>query len=60
MATLTVWKFDTPGGAEDAAEVLKDLAQQEIITIHERPPAELIFTNLSDDQETAIRDVFAH
>lgn len=35
QATLTVWKFGTPGGAEDASSTLKDLAKQNLITIHD-------------------------
>ena len=35
MATLTVWKFDTAGGAEQAEEILRGLSQQELITIHD-------------------------
>ena len=35
MATLTVWKFDTAGGADDATDVLRDLASQHLITIHD-------------------------
>jgi uncharacterized membrane protein len=33
--TLTVWKFDTPQGAEEAARTLSDLAQEQVITIHD-------------------------
>jgi uncharacterized membrane protein len=35
MATLTVWKFDTPEGADQAVATLKDLANQRLITIHD-------------------------
>ena len=35
MATLTVWKFDTPEGAEEAAETLRTLTSQELITVHD-------------------------
>ena len=35
QATLTVWKFNTPQGAEQAAETLADLAQQRIVTVHD-------------------------
>ncbi len=35
MATLTVWKFDTPTGAEQATKVLDDLSRQNLITIHD-------------------------
>jgi uncharacterized membrane protein/uncharacterized BrkB/YihY/UPF0761 family membrane protein len=33
MATLTVWKFDDPGGADAAEQTLIDLAKQSVITI---------------------------
>jgi uncharacterized membrane protein len=33
MATLTVWKFDTPSGAEDALKTVEELQKQELITI---------------------------
>lgn len=35
MATLTVWKFDTPGGADQAVATLESLASQELVTIHD-------------------------
>lgn len=35
MATLTVWKFDSVKGAEEAAETLKMLTSQELIKIHD-------------------------
>ena len=35
MATLTVWKVDTARGADDATETLRDLAAQNLITIHD-------------------------
>lgn len=35
MATLTVWKFSTATGAEDAAETLSRLARENIIVIHD-------------------------
>jgi uncharacterized membrane protein len=35
MATLTVWKFDTPDGAERATETLADLQKQELIKVHD-------------------------
>ena len=33
MATLTVWKFDTPGGAEEAERALEALQKQELIQV---------------------------
>jgi uncharacterized membrane protein len=35
MATLTVWKFDSPGGADDAVARLEILKKEELITIHD-------------------------
>jgi uncharacterized membrane protein len=35
MATLTVWKFDTAEGANEAEHVLEALAKEELITIHD-------------------------
>lgn len=35
MATLTVWKFPTPDGAEQAEHTLETLSKQELIKIHD-------------------------
>ena len=35
MGTLTVWKFDSPAGAETAVNTLQDLAKQELVTIYD-------------------------
>jgi uncharacterized membrane protein len=35
MATLTVWKFDNPNGADDAVARLQKLSKQELIKIHD-------------------------
>ena len=35
MGTLTVWKFDTANGADDATAILKDLASRQLITIQD-------------------------
>jgi uncharacterized membrane protein len=35
MATLSVWKFDTASGADEAIATLEQLAKQELITIHD-------------------------
>jgi uncharacterized membrane protein len=35
MATLTVWKFDSAGGADQAEATLESLAKQELIKIHD-------------------------
>jgi uncharacterized membrane protein len=35
MATLTVWKFDTAQGADDAIQTLQSLATQKLITIQD-------------------------
>ncbi len=35
MTTLTVWKFDTTDGAHEGAEILKRLATQDLVVIHD-------------------------
>jgi uncharacterized membrane protein len=35
VATLTVWKFDKPGGAENASKTLQDLSRESLIVIHD-------------------------
>jgi uncharacterized membrane protein len=35
MATLTVWKFDSADGAENALELLQRMQKQELITIND-------------------------
>jgi uncharacterized membrane protein len=35
MATLSVWKFDTPGGADQAESTLEMLAKEELIKVHD-------------------------
>jgi uncharacterized membrane protein len=35
MGTLTVWKFETDTGAENAVKVLSDLAKQQLITVQD-------------------------
>ncbi|GEL21083.1 membrane protein [Pseudonocardia sulfidoxydans NBRC 16205] len=35
MATLTVWKFDSAIGADDAVTTLQGLAKQQLITVHD-------------------------
>ena len=35
MATLTVWKFDTADGADQAEATLESLSKQELITLHD-------------------------
>jgi uncharacterized membrane protein len=35
MATLTVWKFPTPTGADDAVATLEALQKQELIKVHD-------------------------
>jgi uncharacterized membrane protein len=37
MATLTVWKFDTPDGADRALGKLRELSKQELIQIQDVP-----------------------
>jgi uncharacterized membrane protein len=35
MATLTVWKFDSPSGADNAIATLERLSKEELIVIHD-------------------------
>jgi uncharacterized membrane protein len=35
MSTLTVWRFPTATGADDAVATLSGLAQQQLITVHD-------------------------
>jgi len=35
MTTLSVWKFDTATGAQDAVATLEGLAKQQLVTIHD-------------------------
>jgi uncharacterized membrane protein len=35
MATLTVWKFRSAGGADDAMHTLERLQKEELITVHD-------------------------
>lgn len=35
MATLTVWKFDTPTAADETVATLEKLAKQELIKVHD-------------------------
>ena len=35
MATLTVWKFDSPGGADSAERTLLGFAQEGLISVHD-------------------------
>ena len=35
MATLTVWKFSSPGGAGEASTRLQELVGQEVVVIHD-------------------------
>jgi uncharacterized membrane protein len=35
MATLTVWKFNTPDGAEQAVNILENLSKQELIKVYD-------------------------
>ena len=35
MATLTVWKFDDPTGAERSVELLESLSKQRLIQVHD-------------------------
>lgn len=35
MATMTVWKFDTATGAEDASKKLQELQKEQLITLYD-------------------------
>ena len=35
MATLTAWKFDTPGGAENALALLGRMQKEELLTVND-------------------------
>ena len=35
MATLTVWKFDTPEGADAAASTLERLSKENVVVVHD-------------------------
>lgn len=35
VVTLTVWKFDSPGGVDQAVHTLESLAKQELIKVHD-------------------------
>jgi uncharacterized membrane protein len=35
MSTLSVWRFDTPDGADNAVQTLEELRKQKLITVHD-------------------------
>jgi uncharacterized membrane protein len=35
MATLTVWKFDSAEGADEASQTLQDLARENVVVLHD-------------------------
>src|SRR5262245_3196329 len=35
QATLTVWRFDTPDGADQASQTLQQLAREQVVTLHD-------------------------
>jgi uncharacterized membrane protein len=35
MERLTVWRFDTPEGADDAATTVQELSRQGLVTVHD-------------------------
>jgi uncharacterized membrane protein len=35
MSTLTVWRFDTPDGADNAVTTLERLSRQQLISVHD-------------------------
>ena len=51
MGTLTVWKFDTPDGADEATGVLRDLATSEHVGLFLGPA---LLTSLPLDAAAAI------
>jgi uncharacterized membrane protein len=61
VATLTVWKFDTTTGAEEAESTLESLSKQQLIKVHDAAVfhPELIRTSLSDEEEAKLREAFA-
>lgn len=40
MATLTVWRYDTVGGAHQAAELLRDLAGKDLLVLRDAATVE--------------------
>jgi uncharacterized membrane protein len=50
MQRLTVWRFESPSGAEDAVQTLQSLAEQELIKVHDAAVV---------SWETALREAFA-
>lgn len=81
MSTVTVWKFDTPYGADEALSKLERLHSELLVDLHDAAvvsweltsdavfdkvaaefrdtSAELIKTNLSDEDEARLREAFA-
>jgi uncharacterized membrane protein len=77
MATLTVWKFDTAEGADEAEATFESVKQKVtpgtsalfvlssaavVDKVHDAfkgVNAELIQTNLSDEEEAKLREAFA-
>lgn len=63
MADLTVWKFDSPDGAKAVLQKLSELQKQHLIEIQDNAltgnHAELIQSNLSNEQEARLREHFS-
>jgi uncharacterized membrane protein len=55
MTTVTVWKFDTPSGADEASDAVFGKVAAELRGTN----AELIKTNLSNEDEARLREAFA-
>jgi uncharacterized membrane protein len=51
MATLTVWKFDTATGAQDALDKLADLSKQQLIQIQDAAIVSGRRARKTEDQE---------
>jgi uncharacterized membrane protein len=64
MAALTVWKFPSPVGAEAALTKLfllsSDAVYDKVAAEFRGTDAELIQTNLSDEQDAQLREAFAY
>lgn len=56
MATLTVWKFDSETGADDAVRTLENLQKQELIMVHDALGGALTDVGIDDDFIKQIRD----
>ena len=61
MAALTVWKFSSPAGADSALFLLSsDAVYDKVRDEFRGTEAELIQTNLSQEQDARLRAAFAN